>query len=109
MLCLRSMVMMMLMCSAVSALAAAPRDAMSVVSIRIHDYSLIDGRQLQQAEREVTDTYARIGVRRPGRPATCRPGSCCPQYARRHARASSPREPFIKYVKVLSGTAYDQI
>jgi Zn-dependent protease with chaperone function len=59
----RSIVSMMLVCGAVSAQAATTRDAMSVVSIRVHDYALIEGRQLQQAERQVSDTYARIGVR----------------------------------------------
>jgi hypothetical protein len=61
--CRRSLVMMMLVCCAAPARAASPREAMSVVSIRIHDYSRTDGQQLQQAERQVSDTYARIGVR----------------------------------------------
>jgi Zn-dependent protease with chaperone function len=63
MLCRRSVVLVMLVCGATSALSAAPREESRAVSIRIHDYARIAGPQLQQAERQVTDIYARIGVR----------------------------------------------
>ena len=62
MLCLRSVVVMMLV-SCASPAIAAPREMASVVSIRIHDYSQAPSRQLQQAQRLVSDTYERIGVR----------------------------------------------
>ncbi|HUR35457.1 MAG TPA: hypothetical protein VM032_16750 [Vicinamibacterales bacterium] len=58
----RSMVLMMLVCCAGSTAAASPRDVPSAVSIRIHDYSQIDGRQLQDAERQVSEMYERVGV-----------------------------------------------
>ncbi len=61
--CLRSVVVMMLVSCASPARAAAPRELESVVSIRIHDYSKTSSRQLQQAQRVVSEAYARIGVR----------------------------------------------
>jgi len=67
MLRLRSVVTMMLLGGAVCA-HAAPRETGTAVSIRIHDYSSIDERQLQEAERQVQDAYARIGVRIEWRP-----------------------------------------
>jgi hypothetical protein len=57
----RLVVLMMLMGSAVSALAA-PREQGGAVSIRIHDYSNFEDQQLQQAQRQVSETYAGIGV-----------------------------------------------
>ena len=64
MLCRRSIVLlMMLVCWASSTAAAAPREAMGAVSIRIYDYAKIDGRQLQRAERRVSAIYEQIGVR----------------------------------------------
>lgn len=60
----RRFVLMLLWLGAVpGALTAAPRDPESAVSIRIHDYSRFQDQQLQQAERQVSDTYQRIGVR----------------------------------------------
>jgi hypothetical protein len=64
--CLRSVVVMMLVsCAspASPARAASPREPESVVSIRIHDYSKTSSRQLQRAQRVVSEAYARIGVR----------------------------------------------
>jgi hypothetical protein len=55
--------MLMLVCCARSAAAASPRAVLDAVSVRIHDYAQIDVRQLQQAERQVSEAYARIGVR----------------------------------------------
>ncbi|MGC4085641.1 MAG: hypothetical protein QM736_26830 [Vicinamibacterales bacterium] len=55
--------MLLLIGVAHTAHAAAAREAMSAVSIRIHDYSEFDGAQLQQAQRQVSETYTRIGVR----------------------------------------------
>jgi hypothetical protein len=59
----RSVVMMMLVCCASRTVAAAPRETTGTVSIRIHDYAQIDGRQLQQAERRISEIYDSIGVR----------------------------------------------
>ena len=59
----RSVLVMMLVGGATSAMAAQPRESMSVVSIRVHDYAQTDRRHLQQAEREVSRIYERIGVR----------------------------------------------
>ena len=59
----RSVFVMMLVGSATSAMAAQPRESTSVVSIRVHDYAQTDPRHLQQAEREVSRIYERIGVR----------------------------------------------
>jgi Zn-dependent protease with chaperone function len=61
---LRSVVVMMLVnCGSAAMAAAAPRESASVVSIRIHDYSRAHARHLQQAQRLVSEAYARIGVR----------------------------------------------
>lgn len=46
-----------------SAMAAQPRESMSVVSIRVHDYAQTDRGHLQQAAREVSCIYEHIGVR----------------------------------------------
>lgn len=59
----RSVLVMMLVGGATSAMAAQPRESMSVVSIRVHDYAQTDRRHLQQAEREVSRIYEQIGVR----------------------------------------------
>ncbi|MFN7917078.1 MAG: hypothetical protein U0Q55_17165 [Vicinamibacterales bacterium] len=59
----RSVLMLLLLGAAPAALTAAPRETMSAVSIRIHDYSGFDEQQLQQAQRQVSDTYSRIRVR----------------------------------------------
>jgi hypothetical protein len=59
----RSMVMMMLVCCVSSSVAASPRATSGAVSIRIHDYARIEGRQLQRAERQISDIYGAIGVR----------------------------------------------
>lgn len=59
----RSVLLMMLLLGGASvALAAGPREQDRVVSIRVHDYVTIDARQLQQAEQQVSETYARAGV-----------------------------------------------
>ena len=63
MLCLRSVIVTVLVCGAAPALAATPRKGVNAVSVRIHDYATVDGRQLRRAERQVTATFARIGVR----------------------------------------------
>jgi len=63
MLCRRSFVLlMMLVSAAVSSVAASPREEMDAVSIRIYDYSQVDGRQLQRAEQRVSAIYEQIGV-----------------------------------------------
>jgi Zn-dependent protease with chaperone function len=59
----RSVLVMMLVGGATSAMAAQPRESMSVVSIRVHDYAQTDRRHLQQAAREVSRIYEHIGVR----------------------------------------------
>jgi hypothetical protein len=56
-------VMLMLVCCVRSIAAASPPAADCAVSIRIHDYAHIEARQLQYAERQVSDAYTRIGVR----------------------------------------------
>lgn len=59
----RSIVLlMMLVCCAGSSAAAAPRESTSAVSVRIHDYARFDQRLLQQAQRQVSAMYERIGV-----------------------------------------------
>ncbi len=58
----RLVFMLLLLGAAPAALTAAPRESMSAVSIRIHDYSQFDGKQLQQAQRQVSETYRAIGV-----------------------------------------------
>jgi hypothetical protein len=61
--CRRLTVSMLLMCGVPSVGAAAPRESTRAVSIRIHDYSQFEDEQLLQAQRQVSETYARIGVR----------------------------------------------
>ncbi|MGE3956165.1 MAG: hypothetical protein AB7H96_05550 [Vicinamibacterales bacterium] len=56
-------VMLLLMGGAPHVLGADLRGSTGAVSIRIHDYSGFDARQLQQAQAQTSDTYARIGVR----------------------------------------------
>lgn len=65
--CFRSLVSMLLVLSAGPA-AATPREPVGAVTVRIHDYSRVERHQLQQAERHVADTYARIGVTLDWRP-----------------------------------------
>jgi hypothetical protein len=65
--CCRSVLLMMLVLCAGSA-TATPREPVGAVTIRIHDYSIIERHQLRQAERQVADTYARIGVALDWRP-----------------------------------------
>lgn len=48
--------------AAVPALAAAPSGSASTVTIRIHNYAGVTARQLEAAQEQVSDTYARIGV-----------------------------------------------
>lgn len=59
-----------LRCAALVGLALIARSAFadpaaleSTFSIRVHDYAELDEQQLQAAQREVTDAYARCGVR----------------------------------------------
>lgn len=59
----RSVLMLLLLGAAPVAATAVPRESMSAVSIRIHDYSGFDAQQLQQAQRQTSDTYTKIGVR----------------------------------------------
>lgn len=59
----RSVLVIMLAGGATSAMAAQPRESMSVVSIRVHDYAQTGRRHLQQAAREVSRIYEHIGVR----------------------------------------------
>lgn len=59
----RSVLMLLLLGGAPAALTAAPRESMSAVSVRIHDYSRFEEQQLHQAQRQVSDTYTQIGVR----------------------------------------------
>lgn len=56
-------VMLLLTGDASAARAAASREPVSAVSIRIHDYAGFDADQLQRAQRQITETYTRIGVR----------------------------------------------
>ena len=56
-------VMLILVCCVRPMAAASPRAADCAVSVRIHDYAHIEARQLQHAERQVSDAYAHIGVR----------------------------------------------
>ena len=76
----RSVLLMMLLFGGASvALAAGPREQDSVVSIRVHDYVNVDARQLQQAEQQVCDTFARAGVQIEWRP-TVRPNDIEPAH-----------------------------
>lgn len=59
----RSLFLLLLLGAVPVAASEAPRDSMSAVSIRIHDYAGFDAQQLQQAQRHVSDMYTRIRVR----------------------------------------------
>lgn len=58
--------------------AATSSEPASTVSIRIHDYARVDGKQIQRAQQQVADMYGRIGVlidwRAPVRPRDIKPG-----------------------------------
>lgn len=76
----RTVLAMMLVGGATSVMAGQPGESTSVVSIRIHDYAQTSRRQLQQAERDVSRIYERIGVRldwrEPVRPAELERTGC---------------------------------
>jgi hypothetical protein len=51
-----------LLCGVSVSLVAAPRETLSALSIRLHDYAQIDSRTLGDAEQRVSATYERAGV-----------------------------------------------
>lgn len=53
---------LMLLASA-GPVTASPRRPMTSVSIRVYDYARLDARQIRRAQRQVTETYAKAGVR----------------------------------------------